>query len=81
MKVIITAPTIIGGASYDPSNTPQVVPDNIGEHLVEIGNATPYEMKVTKPSETKKKALTSASLAVPVSEKKTARRRGKAKPK
>lgn len=81
MKVIITAPTIIGGASYDPKNTPQNVPDNVGLHLIEIGNATPYEMKVTKPSETKKKAITSASQAAPVSEKKTVRRRGKAKPK
>lgn len=54
MLIIVTAPTIAGGVDYQPDHRPQRVPDNIGRHLVEIGNATPFETKVVQATEKKK---------------------------
>lgn len=75
MKVIITAPTIMGGVSYDPDHRPQEVPDGIAAHLIEIGNAHAYVQKVAPPEVTKAKknpGQSSASQAAPASRKRTA---------
>lgn len=75
MKILVLAPTIIGGIDYQPSPTPQDAPEHIARHLVEIGNATPYEAKVVEVTE--KKSL-SASQPAPVLPEKTApKRRGR----
>jgi len=79
MKIIVSAPTIIGGVDYQPSHLPQNVPDNVGQHMVDIGNAIKYEAKILAVEETKavKKSL-SASPPAPVLPEKTAKpRRGR----
>ena len=48
MKIIILAPTIIGGVDYQPSHIPKDVPDHIWQHLLDIGNAQTYEAKVVE---------------------------------
>lgn len=80
MKVIITAPTIMGGVSYEPDHRPQEVPDAIGAHLIEIGNAHALVQKIDPPKVTKEKKSLSASQAAPASPKKIATKR-KVKPK
>jgi len=78
MKVLILQPTIIGGVDYQPTPHAQTVPDHIGQHLVEIGNATHFETKVVEVTE---KKTSSASQAAPASRKKTATKRKARKPK
>lgn len=55
MKVIVLQPTIIGGVDYQPSMNGQYsnVPDSIGEHMINIGNAKAYETKVVEVAEKK----------------------------
>ena len=79
MKILVNAPTIVGGVCYDPSHLPQDAPDAIGQHLIEIGNATAFETKVVKPAVTKVKKSSAPPLAQ-ASTKKTATTR-KRKPK
>lgn len=73
-KVLITAPTIIGGVFYEPSHLPQSAPDDVAEHLCSIGNARPYEEKIVQPVE-KKTAQSSASPPAPASRKRIVRKR------
>jgi hypothetical protein len=62
MKILVTAPTIIGGVDYQPSHVPQNAPDHVAEHMLEIGNATKYETKILDVVETKapKKSLSAS---------------------
>ena len=84
MKILVSVPTIIGGVDYQPSHIPKDVPDNIGQHMIEIGNATKYETKIIEKMETKavkKPEPSSASQPAPVSQEKTAPKRRGRKPK
>jgi len=84
MKILVSAPTIIGGVDYQPSHIPKDVPDNIGQHMIEIGNATKYETKIIEKMETKavkKPEPSSASQPAPVSQDQTAKPRRGRKPK
>ena len=83
MNIIVIQPTIIGGVDYQPSHLPVNVPDSVGQHMIEIGNATAYQTKVVEVTETKvaeKKSL-SASQPAPVSQPTTAPKRRGRKPK
>lgn len=81
MNIIVLQPTIIGGVDYQPSHLPQNAPDNVGQHMVDIGNAIKYEAKIIEKMETKavkKPEPSSASQPVPVSQEQTAKpRRGR----
>lgn len=81
MKVMITTPTIIGGIFYDPAPYPQNVPDAVGQHLCEIGNATPYETKVVEPVEKKTVKTSSVSQPAQVLPEKTPKKRGRPRKK
>ena len=74
MNIIVLQPTIIGGVDYQPSHLPINVPDAIGQHMIEIGNATAYRTKVVEVTE-KKSVPSSASQPAPVSQEKTAPKR------
>ena len=78
MKILVSVPTIIGGVDYQPSHIPQDAPDNVAQHMIDIGNATAYQTKVMEVVE--KKTL-SASQQAPVLPKKTAPKRKARKPK
>jgi hypothetical protein len=78
MKIIVLQPTIIGGIDYQPSHVPQYAPDNIGRHLIDIGNAKAYETKVVEVAE--KKSF-SASPPAPVLQEQTVKPRRGRKPK
>jgi hypothetical protein len=64
MNIIVLQPTIIGGVDYQPGILPINVPDNVGKHMIEIGNAKAYETKVVEVAE--KKSF-SVSQPAPVS--------------
>lgn len=55
MKIVVLQPTIIGGVDYQPSSNGQFsnVPDSIGQHMINIGNAKAYETKVLEVAEKK----------------------------
>jgi len=81
VKIIVSAPTIIGGICYEPSHVPQDAPDNVAQHMIDIGNARKFETKILEVEETKAvKKSSSASQPAPVSQKKTAKPRRKRKP-
>ena len=82
MKIIVLQPTIIGGVDYQPSFAGQYinVPDAIGQHMIDIGNAKAYETKVVEVAE-KKSVPSSASQPGPVSQPTTAPKRRGRKPK
>ena len=82
MNIIVLQPTIIGGVDYQPSHLPINVPDGIGKHMIDIGNAKSYETKIIDVVETKAvKKSSSASQPVPVSQEQTAKPRRGRKPK
>lgn len=81
MKVVINAPTIIGGVFYDPAPVPQNVPEAVGLHLCEIGNATPYETKIVEPVEKKTLKTSSVSQPDPALSKPTPKKRGRPRKK
>lgn len=53
----------MGGACYEVSHLPQSVPDGVAEHLIEIGNAYPYETKVVEVVEKKQQPLSVSPAA------------------
>lgn len=65
MMVLVSAPTILGGVFYEAGPVPQSVPDNIGEHLIQIGNATKYETKVVEPTVKKTSSASQQGQALP----------------
>ena len=85
MNIIVLQPTIIGGIDYQPSANGQYsnVPDHIGRHMIQIGNATAYETKEVEVTEKKSvpAATSSASQPDPVSLEQTAKPRRGRKPK
>lgn len=82
MKIIILAPTIIGGVDYQPSHIPKDVPDHIGQHLLDIGNAQTYEAKVVEVVEKKSaKKTSSAAPQAPASQEPTPKKRRGRPPK
>lgn len=76
MKIIVKNPTLRGGIWYNPSATPQTVPDDVGIDLIRNHAAVEYHTKVNEPTE--KKPL-SVSPAGPASQKKTAKPRKRPK--
>ena len=80
MNIIVLQPTIIGGVDYQPSHLPINVPDPIGQHMIDIGNATAYQTKVVEVTE-KKSVPSSASQPAPALPEKTAPKRRGRKPK
>lgn len=74
-KVIVNAPTIIGGVFYEPSGIAQSAPDNVAEHLCAIGNASMFESKVVEPVEKKSAPSTASQPALALPEKTVKRRR------
>lgn len=85
MKIIVSAPTIIGGADYQPAVYPQEVPDALARHMIEIGNATAYETKIVERMEVKseKKPIEPSFASPPdqASQEPTVRPRRGRKPK
>ena len=56
MRIVVLQPTIVGGIDLQPSSNGQFsnVPDHIGLHLIDIGNARAYvETKVLEVAEKK----------------------------
>ena len=56
MRIVVLQPTIVGGMDLQPSINGQFsnVPDQIGLHLIDIGNARAYvETKVLQVAEKK----------------------------
>jgi hypothetical protein len=75
MRIVVLQPTIVGGMDLQPSINGQFsnVPDQIGLHLIDIGNARAYvETKVLQVAEkkivgpTEKKSLDPVSFVSPL---------------
>lgn len=83
MKVIVINPTIIGGVDYQPTVGGEYtnIPDQLAQHMIDIGNAIAYETKVVEVVEKKSVPETiSVSQPAPALPKKTRKPRKARKP-